>query len=509
MTRGYNALVDGFRSRANLYDDVNEVLLSYKHSFITEEFSGDVDNLSWPIYDSLVLKHGYEFSYSDIREAVTDILTSFEKYRTYSNAGNTEEITKQLLNVAGGSEDTIPYILSDHVSRGCVNCTEPVLRLQQYSGALMAKNLEDRLFFSFTPLIFMNEVGWSPMADIPDWHEFLGFIKKRRKFPFSLNEGSTHDTKFGEDLRNSGLVISEFADLFLRILDDLESLDDAGAIMERLAVEHTYYITQLVLASYGSVVHYRDYRMEIKSQITKAMRESMIHTSWKNPHTDYENAALKFSELIISLLESGKWVAGTEMANKCRDLGHYNSISMLVLRFMLPGVPALYQGSEFMNVHFTDPDNREKVNFEALQKNFGSIASIQLNSAETMDFPSLKSRVIAVLAEIRRKNAHVINGASPEALEVVGDHSSSILAFYMHHGTETIIVIALRKFSEIMGKTNVIDSGKLENARIIIPVGISGTYTDLLSGRTLDISGEFKVSRVVDHMPATIIKKVG
>ena len=507
--KGYNALADGFRSRAPVYGDVDEILLSYKHSFIAEEFSGDVDNLSWPIYDSLVLKHGYEFSYSEIRGAVTGILTSFEKYRTYSTPGNTVEIAKQLLNVAAGRDDSIPYILSDHVSRGCVHCSEPVLRFQQYSGALMAKNLEDRLFFSFNPMIFMNEVGWSPMAEIPEWHEFLGFIRKRMKFPFSLNEGSTHDTKFGEDLRNSGLVISEYADLFFRILGDLESSEGTRAIAGVMAVEHIYYITQLILASHGSAVHYRDYSMEIKSQITKAMRESMIRTSWKNPDVDYENAALKFAEIIISLLDSGKWVDGSEMANKCRDLGHYNSISMLVLRFMLPGVPALYQGSEFMNVHFTDPDNREKVNFETLQKNFQKVASKHLNSAETLDFPSLKSRVTAVLAEIRRKNAHIINSVFPEALEIRGDHSRSVLAFYVHHGTEAIMVIALRKFSEIVSEANYLDASKLQHDRIIIPDGIRGTYIELLSGRTLEISGEFNMSRVVFHLPAAILRRVG
>ena len=506
-TRGYHKLQDGFRSSVPGYDNIQGVLLSYKRDFIQKEFSGDVDNLSWPIYDSLVLKHGYEYSYSEIRETVVDILTSFEKYRTYSTSGHTAEIARHLMKCAGGSDGSILRVLSDHVSSNCRHCTNAVLRLQQFSGALMAKNLEDRLFFSYNPLIFMNEVGWTPEADIPDWKGFMEFIRERRNLPFSLNEGSTHDTKFGEDLRNSGLVISEYPDLFFRILEDLKSREDTRSRMNNMAHEHLYYISQLILASHGSADHYTDYRKEIEAQIIKAMRESMVSTTWKHPNVQYEDNAWKFAKIIINLLESGKWEAGTEMAEKCRDLGHYNSISMLVLRFMLPGVPALYQGTEFINVHFTDPDNREKVNFNRLAENFEKTAEMPLKPLEGYDFPLLKSRMIAVLSTIRRELSHVIEKGKMEALQVSGDHSETVMPYCMTYGSELIIVVALRWFSEITSEASTLDPGKLEDTKIILPDGFGGKYIDLISGRTLTISGELKPGQVIDNVPAVILRR--
>lgn len=505
---GYRALNEEFRFEVHGYDDIHEVLLKYKREFIRDEFSGDVDNLSWPIYDALVLKHAYEYSYSEIRAAVEHILASFENYRTYSTEGDAGEIARHLAEVSGGGINSIQYILSDHVSRGCRHCTGPILRLQQYSGALMAKNLEDRLFFSFNPLIFMNEVGWSPTAAIPDWHEFLEFIRKRSGLPLSINDGSTHDTKFGEDLRNSGLVISEYHDLFFRILSDLQSRPATGAFAGNLAVEHIYYISQLILASYGSASSYTDYRKEIGIQLVKAMRESMISTSWKNPDVEYEKAAMNYAELIIGLLDSGNWDAGLEMAEKCRDIGHYNSISMLVLRFMLPGIPALYQGSEYINVHFTDPDNREKVNFVSLQHNFGKLASISLNTAGIPPFPSLKSKMVSVLSAIRGELAEVLGNGTPEALHVTGSHSSCILPYYMMHGSEVVIVVVLRKFSEIVTEKNVLDTGKLHDDIITVPDVIAGKYTELLSGRIVTISGELRPANIMEEIPAAVLRKV-
>ncbi len=506
---GYGKLQDRFHSSLPEYGNISEVLLSYKRDFIMQEFSGDVDNLSWPLYNSLVLKHGYEYSYSEIREAVVNILTSFDKYRTYSTADDTTEIAEYLLNSEGGSDESIARVLSDHVSHKCNQCIRPVLRIQQYSGALMAKNLEDRLFFSYNPLIFMNEVGWTPEADIPDWEGFIEFIRKRENLPFSLNEGSTHDTKFGEDLRNSGLVISEYPDLFFRILEDLQSREDTRSRIGNMAEEHLYYILQLVLASYGSADYYTDYMKELDAQIIKAMRESMLSTSWKNPDVEYENNALELARIIMDLMESGNWEMGTKMARKCRDLGHYNSISMLVLRFMLPGVPALFQGTESINVHFTDPDNREKVNFNRLVKNFEKTASMPLKSLEECDFPWLKSRMVAVLSTIRRELAHVIDNGKMEALQASGDHSESILPYYVVSENELIIVVCLRLFSKITSETNALDPNRLEDARIVLPSGFQGEYIDLLSGRTVVLSGELKIRHLVDNIPAVILRRVG
>ncbi len=505
---GYRALRDKFIAAAPEYGDLKSILRNYMGEFIREEFSGDLDNISWPVYDSAVLKHGYEYSYSEVRNAVEYILASFVKYRTYSTVGNTAEMAGHLSEIFRITRDPVHQMLSDHVAAGCEHCTNPVLRIQQFSGALMAKNIEDRLFFSFNPLIFMNEVGWNPMASLPAWSDFLGFIHKRKGLLFTFNESSTHDSKYGEDLRCAGLVISEYPELFSRIIADLLTRGDTARLAGRIAIEHLFYITQLILASHGFSEYYTDYRKEIAEQITKAMRESMVSTAWKDPNDEYERNALSFADTILNLLDSGKWSAGTEMAEKCQHLGFYNSFSMLVLRFMLPGAPSMYQGSEHLNVHFTDPDNREKVNFGRLQRAFAGDVPVHLKSVDFSNFPELKTAAVALLAKIRLEFSTIIENCLPAALDAAGPHRSSVLSYYMNGDKGTIIVAALRHLSHITGDATALRPEMLESDIIIVPQMLWGRYTDLLSGQTVIISGETRLSQIMGNLPAAVLRSV-
>ena len=49
-------------------------------------------------------------------------------------------------------------------------------------------------------------------------------------------------------------------------------------------------------------------------------------------------------------------------------LGALNSLSQLVLKATIPGVPDFYQGTEFWDLSLVDPDNRRQVNFAARQQ---------------------------------------------------------------------------------------------------------------------------------------------
>ena len=81
----------------------------------------------------------------------------------------------------------------------------------QFTGPLTAKGVEDTAFYIYYPLISHNEVGDSPslQARTVEWfHEQM--ITRLQLQPMSINAGSTHDTKRGEDARMRVNVLSEF-----------------------------------------------------------------------------------------------------------------------------------------------------------------------------------------------------------------------------------------------------------------------------------------------------------
>ncbi len=88
-----------------------------------------------------------------------------------------------------------------------------VHRWQQFSGPVMAKGKEDTAFYIYNRLLSMNEVGGQDQPSTID--EFHRFAEARAKcWPHTLNAGTTHDTKRGEDVRARLQVLTEAPDLW-------------------------------------------------------------------------------------------------------------------------------------------------------------------------------------------------------------------------------------------------------------------------------------------------------
>ena len=89
---------------------------------------------------------------------------------------------------------------------------EFMLRWQVFTGPVMAKGFEDTAFYTFIPLISLNDVGSNPSRaphffGAAPFHKFIA--TRAAGWPQSLNATSTHDTKRSEDVRARINVISE------------------------------------------------------------------------------------------------------------------------------------------------------------------------------------------------------------------------------------------------------------------------------------------------------------
>src|SRR5690606_22858487 len=77
-----------------------------------------------------------------------------------------------------------------------------VARFQQTSGPVMAKAIEDTLFYRYGRLIALNEVGGAPQRYGAAPEVFHAAMEERReRQPGGLSATGTHDTKRGEDAR--------------------------------------------------------------------------------------------------------------------------------------------------------------------------------------------------------------------------------------------------------------------------------------------------------------------
>ena len=87
------------------------------------------------------------------------------------------------------------------------------LKLQQVSGPVAAKGVEDTAFYRYYPLASLNEVGGELDAKPLSIDEFHRVMRQRQAdWPHSLSATATHDSKRGEDMRARLNVLSEVPD---------------------------------------------------------------------------------------------------------------------------------------------------------------------------------------------------------------------------------------------------------------------------------------------------------
>src|SRR4029453_9977654 len=90
-------------------------------------------------------------------------------------------------------------------------------KVQQFTGPMMAKSLEDTALYRFHRLLALNEVGGNPAAGGVSVASFHGRMQERAgQWPHGLTATPTHDTKRGEDARTRLLALSELADEWTR-----------------------------------------------------------------------------------------------------------------------------------------------------------------------------------------------------------------------------------------------------------------------------------------------------
>src|SRR5688500_7482100 len=87
------------------------------------------------------------------------------------------------------------------------------MKLQQYTGPVQAKGLEDTAFYRYNVLLSLNEVGGEPSRfgrSVEEFHE--ANAARAATWPFEMLATATHDTKMGEDTRARLNVLSEMPD---------------------------------------------------------------------------------------------------------------------------------------------------------------------------------------------------------------------------------------------------------------------------------------------------------
>ena len=235
--------------------------------------------------------------------------------------------------------------------------TEFVMRFQQFTSPVMAKGVEDTVFYFYNRLASLNEVGGDPGRFGTSPEEFHAFCEaNQRLHPATMLATSTHDTKRSEDVRARIDVLSEIPSRWERAVNSWAKAN-AKYKTDKMPDRNTEYMLYQTMVGAWPITTGR-----LLQYTEKATREAKTQTSWREPNEAFESATKTFVEAIYA---DDKFLAELEkFVTPLIQPGRVNSLAQVLLKLTAPGVPDLYQGSELWDLSLVDPDNRRPVDYE-------------------------------------------------------------------------------------------------------------------------------------------------
>jgi (1->4)-alpha-D-glucan 1-alpha-D-glucosylmutase len=389
--------------------------------------------------------------------AVRELVTGFPVYRTYGTEEALSETDRHVLDEVFGTLETmhpelrsalafLHEILSGKVSEAAK--ADPIYfrtRLQQLTGPVLAKSLEDTFFYRYNRLIALNEVGGDPIAREGGVESFHASMQDRAYTqPLGLTTTSTHDTKRGEDARARLYALSEAPEnwvLAVRRWRDrhqglVTQLPD-GMAPEPAGEWLIYQALAGVLPhgfDPGDEAQLDEMRERFLPYLEKAFREAKLRTNWSAIDEPYEAAVKSYAGHLLSpsnrtFLDDFRNVLAPYVAT-----GIVNSLAQTLLKLTVPGVPDIYQGCEGFDFSLVDPDNRRIPDLAVLDPPQGE---------PSIDEPvALKSWLIAQILKLRKDHHELFTIGEYIPLKVQGLRSDKILAFERRHaGISAMIAV--------------------------------------------------------------------
>jgi (1->4)-alpha-D-glucan 1-alpha-D-glucosylmutase len=282
-------------------------------------------------------------------EALAEIAASFPVYRSYLPAGSGH--LRQALTSAKIHRPDLSATVDAFAPRLSDPGDELAIRFQQYTGAAMAKGVEDTAFYRYTRFTALNEVGGDAGqfgVPVADFH--AAAAARLHRWPTGMAALSTHDTKRAEDVRARLAVLSELPD---------EWAAAVGRWMARAPLPDAAFAHLLWQATVGA---WPIERHRLHAYAEKAAREASTATTWADPDTDFERA---MHAAVDAAYDDDALRAELDgFAATITPDGWSNSLGQKLVQLTMPGVPDVYQGTELWDNSLVDPDNRRPVDFD-------------------------------------------------------------------------------------------------------------------------------------------------
>ncbi len=491
----FTGIYSGFTNEPT---DYIAVCRDKKHRVMRDLLGSDVNRLS-ALFSEICECHrdSRDYTRHDVTRAIREFIAYLAVYRTYVIPNRNEltpEDERYITEAIADSKASRPEIdteLFDFLSdvlllrvRGAME-SEFVLRLQQFTGSVMAKGVEDTAFYCYNRLISLNEVGGDPgcFGTPPEpFHDFC--IQLQRLRPRTMLASSTHDTKRSEDVRARISLLSEMPEQWQAAVDRWARINEKHKQDELPDRNTEYFLYQTMLGAWPIPLE------RLLPYMEKACREAKQRTSWHAPDERFETVTREFIE---ALYNDAAFLEDFQAFVQPLILpGRINSLAQVLLKLTCPGIPDTYQGSELWDLSLVDPDNRRPVDYDLRRRLLAELPRLQVEDVwRRIDEGLPKLWTIHHALEARRKYRSAFREeAAYLPLTAEGAKSQHLIA-YMRG--DDVVVMTPRLILTL--------GARWQNARLYIP---PGTWRNQLSGAVYR-GGTLSVADVLAAFPVALL----
>lgn len=428
-----------------------------------------------------------------IQRALFELVVHFPVYRTYANSGHRSIQDQAFFSIALNDARTTlaqsDWPLLEYLEKWLGG--EPIrslppgplrrlrqrtlARFQQLTSPIAAKAVEDTACYRSAVLLSRNDVGFDPARFSGSVAQFHQYCEERAScFPKNLLATATHDHKRGEDTRARLAVISEravwFAEKVAQWQQRARPLRTEFEDTQAPSAGDELILFQTLLGSWpldlklvsdpdpdndldideaeleqtrlDGLTKYLDRLVQWQE---KALREAKLRTSWSTPNTDYEAACRQYlTQLLLSEDARDLREDIAEAALSLAPAGALNSLGQTLLRLTTPGVPDLYQGTEFWDFSLVDPDNRRPVDFDARVNALADTLTEVDEKINQWRSGAIKQHLIAKVLDLRKSHPILFQQGDYQPLMVEGAHADRVIAFVRHYRGKYLIVVMPR-----------------------------------------------------------------
>lgn len=530
--KGEKKLTELYAAINNNQPAYKDLVYQNKMFILLNRMLGELNNLMDLLKKLEIIPYADTADDEKLKQALANLLAAFPVYRIYSNQLPLSDPDMKIIAEAFALAESKAPSLSTYFERlrevfnGVPDRDEQqnknrlyfVMRCQQFTGPLAAKGVEDTTFYVYNRLISRNEVGDTPAVfgiSIEDFHQ-----KMQKRNLHSINTTATHDTKRGEDARLRINVLSEIADEWA------EQYKQWTEINKNLVTKQAgktspdendrYFLYQTLLGTYPlhADPEQEHYQSRLSDYMLKFIREAKRNTSWSSPNDAYEKAMASFTEKVLNHAQFMELFR--PFAKKVAQIGISYSLGQVLLKVSAPGIPDIYQGTEYWDLSMVDPDNRRPVDYnermnrmQQLERKFkqdptGLIKELKDNSYD----PAIKAFTLLQALRTRRERESFFLNADYQPVSTAGSKSGHVLSFLRATPEQQVLILVPLNITALDLEDHY-PTGEAcwQDTALQLAADSQGKWTNIFTNQNLELNNKAPVSQILKEFPVALLIK--